>query len=243
MIKITIPRNNINERKYILDIFFNELLGLEYELEFSSAELEIYDIELTNGNRLIFEDHFFNNFPQNMEYLKLKNIPSTINYQSKTKNKYILENDIPIIYGTSNLKFQTSNFKTLTCAIDIFASSFFMLTRWEEYVNKNKDTHNRFPATESLSHKQGFLDRPIVNEYVEMLKNMLLELGLDQKPKTRNHQLYLTHDVDELYMWKNWKHVAKVALGDIVKRRDLGLAYERFSEYFLIKRNKIKSWN
>lgn len=32
MIKITIPNNNINERKYILDIIFNEFLGLRCQI-------------------------------------------------------------------------------------------------------------------------------------------------------------------------------------------------------------------
>ena len=178
MIKINIPNNNINERKYIMDIIFGEFLGLEYEIVFSSEFLVFSDweIELENGNKLIFEDHFFNKFPNDLEYLKLENIPNTIKHQLKTKNQYIPENDIPIIYGSNKLETSNQKPKTITCGIDIFASSFFMLTRWEEYVNKNRDNHDRFPVYESLAFKNKFLGRPIVNEYVEMLKNILLEL-------------------------------------------------------------------
>jgi len=124
--------------------------------------------------------------------------------------------------------------------LDIFSASFFMLTRWEEYVNKNRDKHNRFPAYESLAFKQGFLDRPIVNEYVEELKKMLLALDDSLIFKKQKYKLVLTHDVDEIYMWKSWKQVFRIALGDIVKRKSLSLAFERFAEYFLIKREKIK---
>mgnify|MGYP000971870045 CR=1 FL=1 len=46
--------------------------------------------------------------------------------------------------------------KTIICEADVFASCFFMLTRWEEYVNKNRDKHDRFSANESLAYKQGF---------------------------------------------------------------------------------------
>jgi hypothetical protein len=115
-----------------------------------------------------------------------------------------------------------------------------MLTRWEEYVNKNRDAHKRFPASESLAFKQGFLDRPIVNEYVEELKKMLLELDNSLIFKEKKYQLFLTHDVDDLYMWKSWKHVFRVALGDVIKRKNLSLATERISEYSLIQREKIK---
>ncbi len=41
MIKIKIPNNNINERKHIIDIIFNEFLGLEYSLEVGLQEYEV----------------------------------------------------------------------------------------------------------------------------------------------------------------------------------------------------------
>ncbi len=201
MIKIFIPNNNIQERKYIIDIIFNEFFGLEYKLEVGSKE---YEIILNNGKKLTIEDTFFNKYPNDLEYLHIDNIPSKIE------------------------------------ELDIFSAIFFMLTRWEEYVNKTRDKHNRFPATESLAYKQGFLDRPIVNEYVERLKNMLLELDSSLVFKERKFELILTHDVDVIQMWKSWKQVFRVALGDIIKRKDIGLACERFAEYFLTKRGKIK---
>ena len=137
MIKLKIPNNNLNERKYILDIIFNEFLGLEYKIETGSKN---YEILLENNKKLIIKDTFFNKYSKDLEYLKLENIPKKIE------------------------------------ELDIFAASFFMLTRWEEYVNKNRDIHDRFPATESLAYKQGFLDRPVVNEYVEELKKTYLSL-------------------------------------------------------------------
>lgn len=203
MIRITIPNNNIPERKYILDVIFEEFLGLNFKL-IVSDRCQDWIIDLGNKKVLTIKDTFFSKYPRDLEYLKLENIPSKIE------------------------------------ELDIFAACFFMLTRWEEYVNKNRDSHNRFPATESLAYKQGFLDRPIVNEYVEKLKDMLLKLDSSLKFKTRNFKLVLTHDVDELYMWKSWKHVFRVALGDILKRKSIGLAAERVAEYYLIKRNVIK---
>lgn len=231
MIKITIPNNNINERKYIIDIVFDEFLGLHYEIEGGSSD---YEIVLESGNSLIIEDHFFNQYANELEYLDPDNIPSKVEF---AKNDFIVEDDIPIIYGSTTFSLQSSIF---SCGIDIFASIFFMLTRWEEYVNKNRDVHNRFPAAESLAYKCGFLDRAIVNEYLQMLKNMLLSLDNNLKFKTHNYQLVLTHDVDELYMWKSWKHVLRVALGDVIKRKSLALAFGRIQEYCLVSRNKIK---
>ncbi len=233
MIKIKIPNNNTNERKYILNIIFNEFLELDYEVV--TGDTDDWIIELENTNKLIMEDHFFSKHPKDLEYLKLENIPSTINYQSKTKNPYIPEEDIPIIYGTSILEIKNKKQKNITCGIDIFASSFFMLTRWEEYVNKNRDKHDRFPAYESLAFKQKFLDRPIVNEYIAMLKNMLLELGLDQKLKTRNYQPFLTHDVDFIYKWDTLSKFLRHLAGDLILRKSIKEFFSSFIYYAQVK--------
>jgi len=201
MIKIKIPNNNIPERKYIIDILFNEFLGLKYKIKMGSSN---YEITLPNKKQLIIKDTFFNKYPSDLEYLKLENIPKSIK------------------------------------ELDIFSASFFMLTRWEEYVNKNRDTHNRFPATESLAYKEGFLDRPIVNEMLEELKTQLLTLGLDQKPKTKNYQLILTHDVDEIRFWKSKKQLIRLVIGDILKRKDISLAIDRIREYYEVSKGYIK---
>jgi hypothetical protein len=203
-VKISIPSNNINERKYILDIIFNEFLSLEYELEVVELVAGDWVIELPNNKILIIKDTFFNNFPNDLEYLKLENIPLRLE------------------------------------ELDMFAASFFMLTRWEEYVNIKRDIHGRFPSYESLAYKQEFLDRPIVNEYAEELKEMLFKLDDGLTFKEQRYELFLTHDIDKLYLWKSWKQIFMAALGDIFKRRNFALALESVSQYFLIKRNVIK---
>jgi len=115
-----------------------------------------------------------------------------------------------------------------------------MLSRWEEYVNKTRDSHNRFPATESLAFKEGFLDRPIVNEQIEKLKDMLLELDSSIKFREKEFQLILTHDVDNIYFWKSKKQLLRIVVGDILKRKNLVLAYRRIKEYMAVKSGKIK---
>ena len=76
-----------------------------------------------------------------------------------------------------------------------------MLTRWEEYVDKTRDVHDRFPAYASLAYKNNFLLRPVVNEYAEMLWNMLIGLGYKGNRKKTEFKLNLTHDVDIPYRY------------------------------------------
>ena len=61
------------------------------------------------------------------------------------------------------------------CAIpfDIFAASFYLLSRYEEYLPHVKDEHGRFPVEESLAFQQGFLEIPVVDLWVKKLKEAL----------------------------------------------------------------------
>ncbi|TRZ44249.1 hypothetical protein DMZ48_06970 [Robertkochia solimangrovi] len=53
---------------------------------------------------------------------------------------------------------------------DIFAASFYFLSRYEEYLPHVKDEHGRFPAEESLAMKHDFLDLPLVDIWVARFK-------------------------------------------------------------------------
>ena len=230
MLVIKIPNNNLNERKYIIDILLGEFLGLKYKVTVDSYS-DNWEIILENGNQLIIEDHFFSKFSKDLEYLKSVNIPKKVEF---SKNDFVVEDNIPIIYGIDKVTIENdSRRKKLRCGIDIFASSFFMLTRWEEYVNKKRDKHNRFPAYESLAYNNNFLDRPIVNEYLEMLWNMFKFLGCKQERKKREFELVLTHDVDVAYKYTSLLNIFREIMGDVVKRKNIKLAMNNLKNSFL----------
>jgi peptidoglycan/xylan/chitin deacetylase (PgdA/CDA1 family) len=226
MIQIFVPNNNIEERKYIINIIFSEFLGLNYELKIGSTD---YEIILENSKKIVFKDAFFNKYPNKLEYLKFENIPLDVKY---TSNNFLVEKDIPIIYGDKSLEVTEAS---IFCGIDIFASSFFMLTRWEEHVNKIRDNHNRFPAYESLAYKQGFLDRPVVNEYIEMLKQIILALDAQTIFKKHTYQMVLTHDVDHIYMWDSSKKFILHLLRDIVRKKSIKEFLKSVQYYIQVK--------
>ncbi|RLA08696.1 MAG: hypothetical protein DRQ51_01700 [Gammaproteobacteria bacterium] len=231
MITITIPNNNNKEREYVISVIFKEFMCIDYNIQYGSKN---YEIKMKNNSKLIVIDCFFNKHPTSLSYLKNENIPKKINL---VKNQFTNVDGLPVIYGNNKLEIKED---IIVCGTDIFASIFFMLSRWEEYVNKNRDYHNRFPATESIAFKYNFLNRPIVDECIKMLKNMLIELDSSLTFNQNKTKLYLTHDVDEVYRWKNWRQVIRSSLGDIIKRQNLKLGLKNFSKYFLIKRNKTK---
>jgi hypothetical protein len=122
-----------------------------------------------------------------------------------------------------------------------------MLTRWEEYVNKTRDNHDRFPGTESLAYKNDFLERPIVNEYVEMLWNMLVYLGFEGQRKKRSFEIKVSHDVDEPYNHYNlsFMSLSRVCVGDILKRKKIFAPLKKVAGYLLFNLGykKLDSFN
>jgi hypothetical protein len=206
MIKVLIPDNFLPEREYIAETIISELLGLECIIQTGDTTKD-YTIELPNGKRLIFIDSFFSNHNEAEGYLKISSLPSEVFF---AKNDFLTEDNIPVIYGNNRLEISEG---TITCGIDIFASAFFMLTRWEEYVLNDRDTHNRFPGESSLAYKFDFLNRPVVNEYMEMLWKMILKLGADEGlRKSKRFVIVPTHDIDRVYYNNQYEKL----LGDIL---------------------------
>lgn len=229
IITIRIPKNNINERIYTVEVIFSEFLNLNFELS-SSEDIDATEIILSNGSKIIFEDHFFSKFPNELSYLNCNNIPSKICYFS---NQF-LNKKLPIIYGRNFLDVSENK---VICGLDLLASSFFMLSRWEECVQKNRDKHDRFQAIDSLAFKFNFLERPLINEYVEFLKNTLKYLDDSIFLKERKAKTIVSCDVDEPFdcTVKTIKTLFKVCVGDVLKRKNLALMFKRIRRYFFNK--------
>jgi hypothetical protein len=75
---------------------------------------------------------------------------------------------------------------------DIFSASFFLLSRYEEYLPHVKDAMGRFPASESLAFREGFLHQPVVDiwayKFKAVLENSFPELSFPSK-KMKIHNL------------------------------------------------------
>ncbi len=230
MIKIMIPNNFIPERSYVIDILLGEMAGLEYGISISTSP--DYQLLLPNGKRLIIRDHFFANFDEANSYLFLQNIPATVPYVT---HRFTDGLAVPMIYGDHELKVEPH---VITCGLDIFASAFFMLSRWEECVVKAEDYHRRFPVSAALAFKNGFLNKPVVNFYLVMLRCMLEYLGYYHEKAGVSFSFVLTHDVDALLKWLDWSHVWRTISGDLFKRHQLGLSIQRLQEFRAIRQGK-----
>ena len=86
---------------------------------------------------------------------------------------------------------------------DIFAASFYLLSRYEEYLPFIRDKYGRFSAFDSIAYRKGFLKKPLIDYWSEDLKNKLKERFPDLKFKKHNFEFIPSIDVDSAYAYKH----------------------------------------
>lgn len=227
--KVCIPNNNIEERKYIIDVLLRDFLQIPITYEVKVIDSYILASEY---GELHINDDFWKNYKVNSSYLNIENLPHTPIWL------YVddIKKNIPFLYGNNDLKFQDNY---IYCGADIFASAFFMLSRWEEILLP-KDQFGRCDENEMFVVKHGLEKRPLVNEYVELLQFLLEKIGVDIPAQKRKFTPFITHDVDGLFRYANPENFAKCLMGDIFHRHSLKTFGRTLKDYSLFKRGKIK---
>lgn len=86
---------------------------------------------------------------------------------------------------------------------DIFAASFYLVTRYEEYLPFKKDDHNRFPPEASVAFKHNFMQKPMVNIWSKMLKKRLSAAFPDLKFLEPQYKFTPTYDIDIAWSYQN----------------------------------------
>jgi hypothetical protein len=135
-------------------------------------------------------------------------------------------------------------------SFDIFAASFYLITRYEEYLPHRKDRYGRYAHENSVAWEKGFLDKPVVdywlNDFSKALKRFFPLLLFAQKTFT----FLPTYDIDMAWSYKN-KGVVRNAGGFVLSpsmeriRVLMGLEKDPFDAFeFMDKmhdQNKLKS--
>jgi hypothetical protein len=85
---------------------------------------------------------------------------------------------------------------------DPFAASFYMVSRYEEYLPYRKDEYGRFPASESFAYQKGFLLKPVVNIWAYQIAQ-LVQNKFEGFQFTKNKYKYIpTIDIDAAWAYK-----------------------------------------
>ena len=243
MLKVTAPSQVKPVLDYTFSVVFGEWLGLEYWVDYKDSDR--IKISLDNHSRSIqLQANFLNELTRKeasafdfskhkVASLALNSIQLDLKEQPAFKNK----NDIPVIFGSPNLKIDSD----IKIDFDLLGTIFFMLSRFEEVVSSVRDKHDRFPVAASLAYKSGFIERPIVDEYVELLWTCMSQLWPKLKRKNRTPKTFVSCDVDTPFdpSVKTLPRLLRTCAGDLLKRKNFTEALKRIRRYHF---NKISDF-
>ncbi len=103
---------------------------------------------------------------------------------------------------------------------DIFAASFYLISRYEEYLPYIKDFYGRFNTENSLASKEGFFKVPLVDIWINHFAETLKQQFPSFNYATGNFSFLPTYDIDIAYSFKN-KGLLRNA-GGFLKKPSLG---------------------
>ena len=95
------------------------------------------------------------------------------------------------------------------CTVDLPLTILLTLSRWEETLEGQRDEHGRFPAGRSVSVRDGFLHRPIIDEYGLAFLQALAFVYPSWPEPQRCLRVKLSHDADQIGIPFGWKQVVR----------------------------------
>lgn len=120
---------------------------------------------------------------------------------------------------------------------DLFASVFYLVSRYEEYLPYIPDKHGRFTAHLSISVQHGILEKPSVNIWALQLKQILLRHYPDFSFPERKFRFTPTYDIDAAFAYLQKGLVRSIGsyyldlvnfkFGDMVQRTRVLLGREK----------------
>ena len=170
--------------EYILEFLFGTIIGCQYKV---THELE----EFTNaqGAKINYSKEQHNPNGLNIVPIGMMEEDDLNEYH----HAFFNWDNLPVIYKTS----------TEEIPFDIFSASFFLLSRYEEYLDLKLDEFQRFPHTSSIAYKYNFLDRPIIDQWAQRFKKILQSNFPELQFEENEFQFIPTYDIDIAYSYKH----------------------------------------
>jgi len=189
---------------YIFHLLIDELLGIPTKITHNLDEfLACTGPRFSYGIQL----------PENELYFASGNLLFETGISLKSLN-YISFEGHPAFFAVHD--------KNSALPFDVFAASFFLVSRYEEYLPHIRDEHGRFLATGSEALKNGFLRKPLVNIWAIYLGKLLNARYPGLKLKQPSYSFELSVDIDAAYAFKH-KGLTRAAGGFLktIQKKDM----------------------
>lgn len=211
MLLIHVPRLT-NRLGYTLNVLFRHLLHTEFSITTDETYYLGYD-----GPKFCYGPH------------RIGDTPHIKSCQLLFGTSIEEQQPRPFRQGEQWMLFPVYG-RGLDLQFDLLAATFYMVSRYEEYLPHREDEHGRFASSESLAVAYGFADEPVVDQWTLILRKMLETRFPDYILPQRRYQFVQTIDIDAAWAFLH-KGVFRTVVGtlrDLVARRDLDEVRMRF---------------
>ncbi len=168
-------RENVPRLNYIAGIILGDILGLKWEV-------------VTDKRK--FGKHPVINYSSGNITGSFRIDPDPLLFETGANQKEIIISE----WKTLPVFFQTNPGSDLP--FDIFAASFYLVTRYEEYLEFQPDDYGRFKASSSVAFKNRFLGIPVVDLWAKEFARTLLTKFPTLAFKRNEFKALLTVDID-----------------------------------------------
>ena len=170
------------------------------------------------------------------------------------KEFFIRSNEILFEQGVNDLEINISQWNGTPCffnagsgssiPFDIFAASFYLISRYEEYLPHVKDIHGRYTAEQSMAFKYRFLEKPVVDIWAYKLLKAFKEKFPDVEYENRSYEFISTVDIDNAYAYKHKSLVRSIGgfVNDLAQFKLLNILH-RFAVVFNIKKDPFDTFD
>ncbi|MBS9773655.1 MAG: polysaccharide deacetylase family protein [Tenacibaculum sp.] len=220
----------------------------------------IYTHKITPRVRYIFK-HIFTrillidiDFCTKVEDFIAHNGPKLSYTKSPLGNEFFVKsNDLLFEQGINNIDISISKWGRVPCffpsgvkstiPFDIFSASFYLISRYEEYLPHIKDNYQRFTAEQSLAHKYNFLEQPVIDIWAYKLLEALKERFPDYEYKQRKYKFISTINVNNAFAYKYKSFIRSTGefVNDLLKLKIFNVL-NRFAVHFNIKKDPYDTY-
>lgn len=168
---------------YVCEFIFNIVLKINYSITHSISEFEA-----SNQFKINYSEMAINKaFQIKPHTLLFETTITTIKPQ-------------PVVVNNTIYFFETT---TSDFYCDVFAATFFLISRLEEWQDFDADAHQRFEAKNSILFQNNLHLKPVVEIWIEEFKTSLKKIYPSIIFPEKKFKAISTIDVDNLYAFKH----------------------------------------
>ena len=224
-LSVLVPKQT-DRLQYVFDLMLGDLLGIDFELYVNAERFaSVEGPKLNYGCERVGQEPLQKAvnllFERNIVEQDLK----TVDFEG-TKALFP-------VYGKDSLM-----------PFDVFAASFYLVSRYEEYLPHVNDKFGRFKAESTWMFENGMLQKPLVNIWTMKLGERLQSQYPELHLKKRKFRFLPTYDIDAAWAYKH-KGFLRTSASFLknLAARDFDLIKERHQVLFRHRRDPFDSFD